>query len=112
MIGRGATRNPWIFRQAAARLSSGKPAGGRLPEPSLEDRRRLILGHVRAVAEREPETLALHKLRAFTKWYSQGLPDGHLLRRRIATLAGAEDFLAAVDEHCAAVAEAPAAEAA
>lgn len=123
MIGRGATRNPWIFRQTAARLSSGKPAGGRLPEPSLEDRRRLILGHFRAVAEREPETLALHKLRGFTKWYSHGLPDGHLLRRRIATLAGAEDFLAAVDEHCAAVAardpepapgvdEAPAAEAA
>jgi tRNA-dihydrouridine synthase B len=112
MIGRGATRNPWIFRQTAARLSASLPSGGRIAEPTLEDRRRLILDHFRTVAESEPEILALHKLRGFTMWYSHGLPDGHLLRRRIATLATAGDFLAAIDEHCAAVAAAPAAEAA
>src|SRR5262249_54509984 len=42
MIGRGATTNPWIFRQIAARLQ-----GGAWTEPTLEDRRDLILGHFR-----------------------------------------------------------------
>jgi nifR3 family TIM-barrel protein len=99
MIGRGATRDPWIFRKTAARLS-----GGRVPEPTLGDRWRLILDHFRTVIEREPPALALHKLRGFTKWYSHGLPDGQRLRRRIGTLGAAGDFPTAVDEHFAAIA--------
>jgi nifR3 family TIM-barrel protein len=94
MIGRGATRNPWIFRQIAARLS-----GGRLPEPTLEDRRGLILDHFRTVIEREDPRLALHKLRTFTGKYSQGLPDGQRLRRRIEGLVEAEDFLELIAGH-------------
>jgi nifR3 family TIM-barrel protein len=49
MIGRGATKNPWIFRQIAARMS-----GGRVSQPTLDDRRRLILDHFATVIEREP----------------------------------------------------------
>ncbi|HEX6203034.1 MAG TPA: tRNA dihydrouridine synthase DusB [Thermoanaerobaculia bacterium] len=94
MIGRGATRNPWIFRQIAARRS-----GGRVPEPTLDDRRRLILDHFTTVIERDPPTHALHKLRAFTNHYSRGLPEGQRLRRQIATLRGPDDFLAAVERH-------------
>ena len=92
MIGRGATRNPWIFRQIAARLS-----GGRVPEPSLDDRRRLILDHFRAVVEREDPLHALHKLRTFTGWYSHGLPGGQRLRRQIQQLADPEDFFEAIE---------------
>lgn len=92
MIGRGATRNPWIFRQIAARLS-----GGRIPEPTLEDRRRLICDHFTTVVEREEPVHALHKLRTFTGWYSQGLPGGQRLRRQIQTLPDAEAFFEAID---------------
>jgi tRNA-dihydrouridine synthase B len=88
MIGRGATRNPWIFRQIAARLS-----GGRIPEPTLEDRRRLILEHFRTIIEREEPKTALHKVRTFTGKYSQGLPEGQRLRRQIHGLEEAGDFL-------------------
>ena len=77
MIGRAATKNPWIFRQIEARLS-----GGRVQEPNLEDRRQLILGHFRLVAERENERFALHKLRKFTGWYTHGLPHGRKLRQQ------------------------------
>ncbi len=92
MIGRGATLNPWIFRQIAARLS-----GGRIPEPTFEDRRRLILEHFRIVLEREEPKTALHKLRTFTGKYAQGLPGGQGLRRQIQKLEEPEDFLAAID---------------
>jgi tRNA-dihydrouridine synthase B len=100
MIGRGATRNPWIFRQAAARLS-----GGRVAEPALDDRRRLILDHFRTVVEREDGVRALHKLRSFTNRYSRGVPDGQRLRRRISGLEAPEQFFALWEEHFAALRE-------
>ncbi|HEX7181767.1 MAG TPA: tRNA dihydrouridine synthase DusB [Thermoanaerobaculia bacterium] len=92
MVGRGATRNPWLFRQIAARMS-----GGRLTEPTVEDRRNLILGHFRLVAEREPSRYAMHKLRKFTGWYTHGLPNGRRLRQDINHLPDVESFLAAVE---------------
>jgi tRNA-dihydrouridine synthase B len=93
MIGRAATKNPWIFRQIAARLS-----GNRILEPSLEERRQLILGHFRMVAKREHESFALHKLRKFTGWYTHGLPHGRRLRQKINQLPDVESFLIAVEE--------------
>lgn len=92
LIGRGATRNPWIFRQIAAKLS-----GGRVPEPTLEDRRRLIFDHFHTVVEREAPAFALHKLRVFSRWYTQGLPEGRRFRRQLSELDGAEELLAALD---------------
>ena len=93
MIGRGATKNPWIFRQTAALL-----AGGAVAEPTLADRRDLILEHFRWVAEREPSGFALHKLRKFTGWYTHGLPNGRKLRQRINDLPDAASFLQAVED--------------
>jgi tRNA-dihydrouridine synthase B len=92
MVGRGATVNPWIFRQIAARLSQGA-----LAEPTLADRRDLILGHFRLVAERESSSYALHKLRKFTGWYTHGLPNGRRLRQSIQQLPDVASFLAAVE---------------
>ncbi len=93
MVGRAATKNPWIFSQLAAKLS-----GGEVPEPSLADRRRLVLDHFRLVVEREDERYALHKLRKFTGWYTHGLPHGRRLRGRINDLPDTDAFLEAVEE--------------
>ena len=92
MIGRGATKNPWLFRQIAARME-----GGRVSEPTLADRRGLILEHFRMVAARESSTFALHKLRKFTGWYTHGLPNGRKLRQAINTLPDVETFLTTVE---------------
>ena len=92
MIGRAATKNPWIFRQAADLLA------GRAPEAaSLAARRDLILGHLRMVAAREDSKWALHKLRKFTGWYTHGVPHGRELRQRINDLADVPAFLDAVE---------------
>jgi tRNA-dihydrouridine synthase B len=93
MVGRGATKNPWIFRQIAARMD-----GSRVSEPTLADRRDLILEHFRMVAERESSTFALHKLRKFTGWYTHGLPNGRKLRQAINQLPDVQTFLATVEE--------------
>jgi tRNA-dihydrouridine synthase B len=92
MVGRGATRNPWIFRQIAARMS-----GGRISQPTLADRRALILGHFHMVAERESSAFAMHKLRKFTGWYTHGLANGRRLRQEINQLPDVDSFLAAVE---------------
>ncbi len=93
MIGRGATKNPWLFKQIAARME-----GSTVAEPTVRDRRDLILSHFRRVAEREASRFALHKLRKFTGWYTHGLPHGRKLRQRINELPDVESFLAAVEE--------------
>jgi nifR3 family TIM-barrel protein len=92
MIGRAATKNPWIFLQIAARME-----GSTVPEPTLADRRRLILDHFRLVARREEGGYALHKLRKFTGWYTHGLPHGRRLRQQIQGLPDVPTFLAAVE---------------
>jgi len=92
MIGRSSMKNPWIYRQTAALLS-----GGRAVEPTLDDRRQLILGHFRMLLEQEEPKHALHKMRTFTGWYTHGLPGGRDLRVRINGLETAGAFLDAVD---------------
>jgi tRNA-dihydrouridine synthase B len=92
MVGRGATINPWLFRQIAARIS-----GGTFTEPTVADRRDMILGHFRMVAEREPSRYAMHKLRKFTGWYTHGLPSGRRLRQAINQIPDVETFLAEVE---------------
>ena len=92
MIGRGATRNPWLFRQIAARMGHA-----RFHEPTLEDRRRLILDHFDTVIARDDAKLALHKMRTFTNWYSQGMPGGLRLRRQLQKLETAEEIRGAMD---------------
>lgn len=92
LIGRAATKNPWIFRQAADLLAGREPE-----EATLLDRRELILDHFRMVAEREASKYALHKLRKFTGWYTHGIPHGRELRQSIQSLPDVPTFLAAVE---------------
>jgi nifR3 family TIM-barrel protein len=93
MIGRGAIKNPWLFRQIAD-LRAGRPAG----EPGLLERRDLILYHFSLLREREDEKVALHKIRTFTGWYTHGLPNGRSLRQRINSLTSVSQFIDAIEE--------------
>ncbi len=95
MIGRGATRNPWVFQQIAASL--GNQSNGPAREPSWEERRDLILDHFRVVIEREEPKMARFKLQTFTGLYSKGLPGGLRLRRQIHSLSTSADFLEAIE---------------
>lgn len=92
MIGRASMKNPWIYRQTAQLLGGGAPR-----EPTLCDRRDVILAHFRLVVEEEEPVLALHKLRTFTGWYTHGLPGGRALRLRIGELGSAGAFIDAVE---------------
>lgn len=91
LIGRASMKNPWIYRQAAELLAGRSPY-----EPTLDDRRDVILAHFRMLVEQEEPRFALHKLRTFTGWYTHGLPSGRHLRTRIAELETCDAFLEAI----------------
>ncbi|MGH9867863.1 MAG: tRNA dihydrouridine synthase DusB [Candidatus Polarisedimenticolia bacterium] len=98
MIGRGSMLNPWIFRQTAD-LLAGRP----LRQPTLSDRKSLIVGHFSRLQREEDRKAALHKMRTFTGWYTHGLRNGKALRQRIGQLAKAEDFFEEFDSFFAAL---------
>jgi tRNA-dihydrouridine synthase B len=98
LVGRGALRNPWIFRQAAALID-----GRDLMPISLEERGRFLLEYIDllvnervneaagfrhsapGVAEtgapaRGRERWVINKLRALGSWYTKGLDNGSHLR--------------------------------
>jgi len=92
MVGRASMKNPWIYRQAADLL-----AGREAYQPTLRDRHEVIRAHFEMVTAQEEPRFALHKLRTFTGWYTNGLPDGRRLRCQIASLSDPSAFLDAVE---------------
>jgi tRNA-dihydrouridine synthase len=92
MIGRASMKNPWIYRQASDLLAGREPY-----QPTLDDRRNVILTHFRLLLEQEEEAHALHKLRTFTGWYTHGLTGGRRLRLLINSLTSPEAFIEAVE---------------
>jgi tRNA-dihydrouridine synthase B len=102
LVGRGALRNPWIFKQAAA-----ASRGSTLLPATLEERGRFLLDYVDLLlAEAEPEAeregfrhvapgqsavgaaspargrerWVINKLRALGSWYTKGFEGGSHLR--------------------------------
>jgi nifR3 family TIM-barrel protein len=98
LVGRGALRNPWIFRQATD-VAAGRP----VQEISSGERGRFLLEYIdmllhervdeaegfRHVAPGEGSSSAparghdrwvINKLRALNSWYTKGLDDGSHLR--------------------------------
>lgn len=94
MIGRASMKNPWIYSQIEALMG-----GRKFRQPTLEDRRALILDHFRLLIEQEEDPkLTLHKLRTFTGWYTHGVPGGRKLRMKINELADPESFVEEVEK--------------
>jgi tRNA-dihydrouridine synthase B len=84
MVGRGILRNPWLLRQIAQDLR-GEP----VIEPSLTERRDVLLRYFRNLEDRFTETLpdrdriVLGPIKKATGYFTRGLPHGAKLRERI-----------------------------
>jgi len=79
MVGRGALGNPWIFRQALKMLQGNSPQ-----EPSLEEKKAIILRHMAMVVEMRGEVHGLKEFRKHLIWYTRGLRGNAGFRSRIA----------------------------
>jgi tRNA-dihydrouridine synthase B len=93
-IARGALGNPWIFREAAEFLESG-----RLPErPSVADIATKIEEHLELCCAFHGEYGAIKLFRKFFVWYTRGIFDIRSLRQRAFTAVTKEEMMELIGE--------------
>ena len=85
MVARGAQGNPWIFREISHYLETGE----RLPRPSIEEIRQMILRHTQMQIAFRGETAGMREMRKHIAWYTTGLPHSAALRNEVNQI---EDF--------------------
>ena len=94
MIGRGALRDPWLFRDADAYLRAGRVP----PRPSIPERVALMVRHFDVLASAEGEHRACHMIRQRISWYAKRLGPGRRFRQQVRTVRSAADFRRCVGE--------------
>jgi tRNA-dihydrouridine synthase B len=77
MIGRAASSNPWIFRQIADYLATG-----RYTEPTDADRYHLLSGYFRSLLAAEMPD-AVGKMKQFASLFTHGVRNGSELRHNV-----------------------------
>jgi tRNA-dihydrouridine synthase B len=92
MIGRAAQGRPWIFREIAAYLATGR----RRPEPSLEERRAILVEHVQGLYAFYGEAAGVRIARKHLGWYAKTRPAGAEFRARVNAADSATAQLAAI----------------
>lgn len=79
MIGRAAQGRPWIFREISHFLASGE----RLAEPSLEEVRDILLGHLHTLYAFYGDYTGVRMARKHISWYSKGQYHGAAFRQAV-----------------------------
>jgi tRNA-dihydrouridine synthase B len=104
MIGRAAQGRPWLFRAIGHYLATGVA----LPEPSLAERRSILLGHLHRLYDFYGEYTGVLVARKHIAWYSKGQIGGGVFRQAInqantvtEQLQQVAAFLDAVEQHVA-----------
>jgi nifR3 family TIM-barrel protein len=91
MIGRTASSNPWIFRQIADFIATG-----RYDEPTEADRYRLLSGYFKSlIAAEMPD--AIGKMKQFATLFTHGVRNGGDLRQSVHHSHTAAEILDRVD---------------
>ena len=79
MVGRGAIRHPWVFRESRHFLATG----GHLPDPSARERSEVCLEHLRLAVRERGERQAVISLRRHYSGYFRGLRQASRLRAEL-----------------------------
>jgi tRNA-dihydrouridine synthase len=91
MIGRGASSNPWIFRQIQQYLETGA-----YDEATNQDRYRMMRGYYDMLLERADHD-AVGRMKQFATYFTHGVPRGAHLRASIYAVHSAAAILDLVD---------------
>jgi len=75
-IARGAKGNPWLIGRTVHYLETGEL----LPEPDMEERKRMILRHAELMVKYKSEYIAIPEMRKHLAWYTAGIPGSAKLR--------------------------------
>jgi nifR3 family TIM-barrel protein len=78
LIGRGAMANPWIFRQVEDALAGREPF-----QPTLEDKRAVLIEYFDLLRADMPEFAAIGRMKQLAGQFTKGLPGGARFRQVI-----------------------------
>ena len=98
LIGRGAMANPWIFRQIEDAMH------GRAPfQPTLEDKRALLLEYFDMLREDMPELPAIGRMKQLAGQFTRGLQGGALFRTAVYHSHSVDEILGRITEYFEAI---------
>lgn len=89
MIGRAALGNPFILRETAAFLQTGR----KLPPPTREERAEAAERHLELAIENKGEWVGVREMRKQLAWYFKGRPGAAQIRTRINSATSKEEIL-------------------
>ncbi|NLX20479.1 MAG: tRNA dihydrouridine synthase DusB [Phycisphaerae bacterium] len=95
MIGRAALRDPWIFRDTYALLTTGHVP----PPPSITDRLALVIRHFENLRALRGDRIACVIFRQRASWYLGSLPDRPGLRQQIRLITSPQQFYHLIETH-------------
>ena len=94
MIGRGSFGNPWIFEKIIHFLQNGE----KLPEPSNEEKLKIIKEHIKLAVEEKGE-IAVKELRKHIAWYTKNLKNSSEFRNSINKVEDEKELIKRTEEY-------------
>ncbi|MDE6182194.1 MAG: tRNA dihydrouridine synthase DusB, partial [Eubacteriales bacterium] len=76
MIGRASQGNPWIFNRTVHYLETGEI----LPPPTIEEKIKVSLKHLKMLVEAKGEHIGIREMRKHLGWYIKGMPKSAEMR--------------------------------
>ena len=94
LIGRGAMANPWIFRQIEDVMHGREPF-----QPTLEDKRALLLEYFEMLQQDMPKLAAIGRMKQLAGQFTRGLQGGALFRTALYHSHSVEEILDRISEY-------------
>lgn len=89
MIGRGVLGDPWLIKEVATYLETGKE----LPSPSMEEKFAMAKLHAKRLCDLKGEHVGMREMRGHAAWYVKGLPGSHKLKDALTKMETYEEML-------------------
>jgi len=97
MVARGAQGNPWLF----AELLASETESDLFEEPTLEEKKRMILRHAKLLIEYKGVYTGIREMRKHLAWYTKGLHGSARFREAINRVESYEELVVLMDEKMA-----------
>jgi tRNA-dihydrouridine synthase B len=98
LIGRGAMANPWIFRQI-----EDASRGEEIFQPTLADKRAVLLEYFDMLREDMPETPAINRMKQLAGQFTRGMQGGALFRTTLYHSHTVDEILDRIEEYFEAI---------
>ncbi|MEP6921695.1 MAG: tRNA dihydrouridine synthase DusB [bacterium] len=98
LIGRGAMANPWIFRQIEDAMH-----GREMFQPTVQDKRELLLEYFDMLREDMPQTPAINRMKQLAGQFTRGLQGGALFRTSLYHSHTVDEILSRIEEYFGAI---------